>query len=133
MSRPARQRPSVGDGSLEVRHEEQVAPAAFGRHAVRFYYREQDGERLLAQTMLDDDGADPSERNVAATMVADGTWQVTLMGQQQADERWLVELGAGDPWMRKVGLATDIAGRDVAARAYRVSARAGSAEPDPGP
>jgi hypothetical protein len=100
----------MGDGSLEVRREEQVAPAAFVRQTVRFYYLDEDGERFLAQTMLDDDGANPSERNVAATMISDGTWQVTLMGQQQADERWLVELGSGDPRMRKVDLTTDAAG-----------------------
>ena len=99
----------MGDGSLEVRHEEHVAPAAFAPHKVRFYYRDRGSERLLAQTMLDDDGADPSERNVVATAISEGTWLVLLTGQQQADERWLVELGAGDPRMRKVDLATEAA------------------------
>jgi hypothetical protein len=63
---------------------------------VRFYFRDDSGERLLAQTTLDNDGAGPSGQNVAVAELADGTWQVTLMAAQQVGERWIVELGSGD-------------------------------------
>ena len=98
---------SVGEGSLEVRYEEILGPAAFAPHTVRFYFRDQDGERFLAQTRLDNDGKNPGEGNVAVTELADRTWQVTLKGEQQADERWLVELGTGDVRMWKPDLATE--------------------------
>jgi hypothetical protein len=44
---------------------------------------------------------------VAVNELADMMWQVTLKGEQQADERWLVELGSGDVTMWKPDLATD--------------------------
>lgn len=97
-------------GLLEVRYEETLGPAAFAAHTVRFYYRDGSGGRLLAQTTLDNDGVDPVERNLAVTELADGTWQVTLKGQQQADERWLVELGPGDVRMSESDLATEAGG-----------------------
>jgi hypothetical protein len=55
----------------------------------------------VAQTTLDNDGAGPGEQIVAVAELVDGTWQATLMAAQQADERWIVELGAGDARMWK--------------------------------
>ena len=78
---------SMGGGSLEVGYQDILGAAAFAAHTVRFYSRDDSGERLLAQTTLDNDGAVPSEQNVAVSARADGTLQVTLTGAERPDER----------------------------------------------
>lgn len=101
---------NMGDGSLDIRYHDTPGAAAFAAHTVRLYYRVAGRERLLATTKLANDGAVPSEQNVAVSARADGTWQLTLTGAEQREERWLIEPGSGGARMWRVEGTTDAAG-----------------------
>jgi len=91
----------LGVGSLEVRYElPDVAP--FGSQRVRFYLLREGAERRLAATDVHNDGAGLGDSNLEVSDLGDGSWQVTLRGQEQADERWVVETTGGEVGMRRL-------------------------------
>lgn len=101
---------SMRDGSLDIRYQDTMGAGAFADHTVLFYYRVAGRERLLATTKLANDGARPGEQNVAVSARVDGTWQVTLTGAEQPEERWLIEPGSGGARMWRVEGTRDAAG-----------------------
>lgn len=83
----------MGSGSLEIRH---LGAFGFGAHELRFYWREDDREELLAQTEICNDGASLGENNLEVVNLDNGRWELILKGQEQEDEHWVVETGGGD-------------------------------------
>ena len=76
---------NVGSGQLEVRCD---AAFVFSSQTVRFYFKDENGVRLLATTELANDGAQPGLENVEIVDLGQGVWQVTLNGQEQEPEIW---------------------------------------------
>lgn len=64
---------------------------AFGSHSVDFYEVSPAGRRHLGSTELDHDGARLTERNAALSTLGGGCWELTLSGQQQEPQAWLIE------------------------------------------
>lgn len=77
-------------GSLTIRYN---APLGFGAHTLRFYFREGKHVQLLAETELHNDGANLGDQNLQLVEMVPGRWQLILNGQEQPEERWLVEVG----------------------------------------
>lgn len=88
----------LGRGTLEVRLLE-ILIAPFASQTVRFYYRDGDRDRLLAETMLANDGVAPDSGNLEVTGLGAGRWLVILKGDEQADERWILDETDGNARM----------------------------------
>lgn len=86
-------------GSLEVRYQDAWV---FGPHTVLFYFHDGGRSRYLGQTELYNDGANLGDHNLGVTALGDGRWRVTLSGQEQANEQWLIETGDGSPRMERL-------------------------------
>jgi hypothetical protein len=78
----------MGSGSFEIRTD---GAWVFDSHTVYFYYRGEHGLDLLGSTELANDGANIGDANVTLLDLGDGNWQMTLRGEEQADERWLIK------------------------------------------
>lgn len=94
-------------GSLEVRYQDAFV---FGSHTVLFYFHDGVRTRFLGQTRLHNDGANLSNHNLSVTALGDGRWRVTLSGQEQADEHWLIETEDGRARMEKLEQALPAGG-----------------------
>ena len=83
------------EGAVEVRYSE-LSPAPRPPQTIRFYYRADDQERLLGETMLFNDGVTPDKRNVQFHRTADGVPYVTLRGKMQRPQHWRIDAKDGD-------------------------------------
>ncbi|MCP4921690.1 MAG: hypothetical protein GY913_32735 [Proteobacteria bacterium] len=77
-----------GDTELELRA---TTGWAFGSHSVDFYEVSPVGRRHLGSTELHNDGASLTARNAALSTLGGGVWELTLSGQEQEPQAWLIE------------------------------------------
>ena len=77
------------DGKLEVRYE---APFGFGTHTLYFYFKRKGDIQFLRTVELHNDGAALGDSNISVDDLGGGKWMLTLKGQEQDDELWLVEV-----------------------------------------
>ncbi|MCA9057159.1 MAG: hypothetical protein KDA85_01610, partial [Planctomycetaceae bacterium] len=81
----------LADGAVSVRYVEIIGPAAYAPHTIRFYFVATNGEQLLAETEWRNDGANPGAGNVTTNVHHEEIVEVTLTGQEQDDEHWMIE------------------------------------------
>ncbi|MEJ2610794.1 MAG: hypothetical protein P8179_12095 [Candidatus Thiodiazotropha sp.] len=81
---------AMANGSLEIRFETSFG---FGPHTLFFYFDREGEFQLLKAIMLRNDGANLNDHNIEIKNLEQGQWRITLKGEEQADEHWLVEAG----------------------------------------
>ena len=76
------------DVELELRA---VSGWAFGSHTVHFYEVSSGARRHLGSAELANDGAVVDGRNASLSALDRGRWELTLTGEEDQDQRWLIE------------------------------------------
>ncbi len=79
----------MADGDLEVRYE---APFGFAAHKLYFYFKQGKNIEFLRTVEMHNDGANLGDSNISVEELGAGRWRLTLKGQEQNDELWLVEV-----------------------------------------
>jgi hypothetical protein len=90
---------AMADGSLEIRYE----PAyLYGPHTIFFYFDRTGEFQFLKATKLRNDGVNLRDKNIEIKSLENQIWRITLKGEEQMDENWLVKVGASNVTMTQV-------------------------------
>ena len=75
---------------VELEHRA-VSGWAFGSHTVHFYEVSSGARRHLGSTGLANDGAVVDGRNASQSALDRGRWELNSRGEEDQDQRWLIE------------------------------------------
>jgi hypothetical protein len=81
---------AMANGSLEIHFETSFG---FGPHTLFFYFDREGEFQFLKAIMLRNDGANLNDHNIEIKNLKQGQWRITLKGEEQVDDHWLVEAG----------------------------------------
>lgn len=90
---------AMADGSLEIRYEPVYL---YSPHTIFFYFDRAGEFQFLKATKLRNDGVNLRDQNIEIKNLENGMWRITLKGEEQMDENWLVKVGENNVSMTQV-------------------------------